>query len=255
MLLVIDIGNTNTVIGIYWGDRLVASWRLVSSHTRTADEYWILVRQLSISADIPTERIDGIAISSVVPELTDSFTRMSRDHFQLEPLIVSSDLELGIALKVREPKQIGADRLCNIVAAKELFDCPLIVVDLGTATTFDVVNRSGDYVGGAISPGLVTGSLELIRKAAQLHDIDLRYPARMIGKTTKEHMQSGIFIGHIAMIEGIVDRMRSELGEENLQVITTGGYAEEIARHTDRVNRFDKNLTLTGLRLIYKMNR
>lgn len=255
MLLAIDIGNTNTVVGIYRGAQLLESWRLVSSHTRTADEYWIMVRQLCVSADIPMEQIDGIAISSVVPELTDSFTKMSRIHFNLDPLIVSSDLKLGFDLQVREPRQIGADRLCNMVAAKMRYTCPLIVVDLGTATTFDVINSRGHYIGGAISPGLVTGSLELIRRAAQLHDIDLQHPPKIIGKTTKEHMQSGIFIGHIAMIEGIVDRIKSEMDEENVQVISTGGYSEEIARHTGCIDRFDKNLTLDGLRQIYVMNR
>jgi len=255
MLLVIDIGNTNTVVGIYRDEQLLESWRLVSSHTRTVDEYWIMVKQLCNSVDIPTERISNIAISSVVPELTNSFTKMSRIHFGHEPLVVSSNLNLGMNLLVREPKQIGADRLCNVVAAKQYYQCPLIVVDLGTATTFDVLNGEGDYTGGAISPGLVTGSLELIRRAAQLHEIDLQYPENIIGKTTKEHMQSGIFVGHIAMIEGIVGRIKSELEENNVFVIATGGYSEEIAKHTENVDVFNKYLTLDGLQLIFNLNR
>ncbi|MDO9548061.1 MAG: type III pantothenate kinase [Candidatus Marinimicrobia bacterium] len=255
MLLAIDIGNTNTVVGIYRGEQLLESWRLVSSHTRTIDEYWIMVKQLCNSADIPTDKISDIAISSVVPELTNSFIKMSRVHFGLEPLVVGSHLNLGMNLLVREPKQIGADRLCNVVAAKQYYQCPLIVVDLGTATTFDVLSGDGDYLGGAISPGLVTGSLELIRRAAQLHEIDLQYPDNFIGKTTKEHMQSGIFVGHIAMIEGIVERIITELGEKNVFVVATGGHSEEIAKHTDSVDIVNKYLTLNGLRLIFNLNR
>jgi len=255
MLLVIDIGNTNTVVGIYREEELLASWRLVSSHTRTADEYWIMVKELCNSADIPTEKINGIAISSVVPALTSSFTKMSRVHFTLEPVVVGCQLNLGLQLKVREPKQIGADRLCNIVAARHYYQCPLIVVDLGTATTFDVLDKDGDYIGGAISPGLITGSLELIRRAAQLHDIDLQYPENIIGKTTREHMQSGIFVGHIAMIEGLVARIKTELAEQEVYVVATGGYSEEIAGHTDSVAICNRNLTLDGLRLIYALNQ
>ncbi|MBN2600644.1 MAG: type III pantothenate kinase [Candidatus Marinimicrobia bacterium] len=255
MLLVIDIGNTNTVVGIYRDKQLLESWRLVSSHTRTVDEYWIMVKQLCNSVNIPTENISDIAISSVVPELTNSFIKMSRIYFGRDPLVVNSSLNLGMNLLVREPKQIGADRLCNVVAAKQYYQCPLIVVDLGTATTFDVLNAAGDYTGGAISPGLVTGSLELIRRAAQLHEIDLQYPDHIIGKTTKEHMQSGIFVGHIAMIEGIVKRIKGELGQKDVFVIATGGLSEDIAKNTKDVNDFNKHLTLTGLRIIFNLNR
>ena len=255
MLLVIDIGNTNTVVGIYREEYLVESWRLVSSHTRTVDEYWIMVKQLCDSADIPKEKIDGIAIGSVVPELTNSFIKMSRAHFKLEPIVVGNHLSLNMNLLVREHKQIGADRLCNVIAAKKHYQCPLIVVDLGTATTFDVLDGNGDYIGGAISPGLVTGSLELIRRAAQLHEIDLQYPENIIGKTTKEHLQSGIFVGHIAMIEGIVKRIETELLEKKVFVVATGGYSEEIAKHTNAIDIFDRNLTLNGLRFIYTLNQ
>ena len=255
MLLVIDIGNTNTVVGIYCDKQQVASWRLVSSHTRTADEYWIMVKQLCQSSGVAMEKINGIAISSVVPELTKSFTQMSRTHFNIDPLIVNSELRFNLQLKVREPKQIGADRLCNIVAAKEQYNSPLIVVDLGTATTFDVLNSDGDYIGGAISPGMVTGGLELIRKAAQLHDIDLQYPNTIIGKTTREHLQSGIFVGHIAMIEGIVNRIKTELKDMDTTVIATGGYSDEISRNTESIDTFNKNLTLEGLCEMYMLNK
>lgn len=255
MLLAIDIGNTNTVIGIFKEDQLIANWRLISSHARTADEYWILVSQLCSSAEIKSKDISGIAISSVVPDLTGSFAKMSRVHLNMDPLIVSYGINLNMNVDVREPKQLGADRLCNVVAAKVKYQCPLIVVDLGTATTFDVLNEAGDYIGGAISPGLLTGSLELIRRAAQLHDIALVYPRNIIGKTTREHMQSGIFVGHIAMIEGIVKRIKDELGNSSVTVIATGGYSDEISRHTDSIDIFDKDLTLFGLYQIYQLNR
>ena len=254
MILVIDIGNTNTVIGIYQEERLLESWRIVSSHARTSDEYWMVGKMLCDDAGINTADIKGIIIGSVVPELATSFVKMSRKYFSLEPVVVGYQLNLGMKLLVREPKQVGADRICNVVAGKRLYTFPLIIVDLGTATTFDVINKNGDYIGGAISPGLITGSFELIHKASQLHEIDLSYPEKIIGKTTKEHLQSGIFAGHIAMIEGIIDRIKSELSDESVKVIATGGYCEEVAKHTDRIDIANLDLTLVGLRLIYDLN-
>ncbi len=255
MILVIDIGNTNTVVGFYKNGKILKNWRLVSSHTRTVDEYWIMVKLLCDSVNIHAGDVRGIIISSVVPELTNSFIKMSKVHFNIEPMVVTNDLNLGLKLLVREPKQIGADRICNIVAAKKLYSLPLIVVDLGTATTFDVLNSAGNYIGGSISPGLVTGALELIRKAAQLHDIEPVYPQNIIGKTTKEHLQGGIFVGHIAMIEGMVERIKTELSTQSVYVIATGGFSEELAAHTDKIDTTNINLTLEGLQIIYHLNK
>ncbi len=255
MLVVIDIGNTNTVIGIYKGIQLLGSWRLVSSHTRTADEYWIIVKLLCSDNELDTAEISGVIISSVVPDLTKAFLKMSQNYLSLDPVIVNYQLDLGLKLLVREPKQLGADRLCNIVAANQFYQFPLIVVDLGTATTFDVLDDAGNYIGGAISPGLLTSSLELIRKAAQLHEIELDYPDHIIGKTTQEHLRSGLFVGHIAMIEGIVDRIKQECSPWHMQVIATGGYSEEIAHHTRIIDVAHLDLTLMGLRLIFERNR
>jgi type III pantothenate kinase len=254
MLVVIDIGNTNTVIGIYKERQLLGSWRLVSSHDRTADEYWIVVKLLCNDNKLDTGNIRGIVIGSVVPDLTAAFMKMAQKYLSLNPVVVNYQLDLGLKLLVREPKQLGADRLCNIVAANQLYRFPLIVVDLGTATTFDVLDDAGNYIGGAISPGLVTGSQELIRKAAQLHEIELNYPEHIIGKTTQEHLKSGLFVGHIAMIEGLVERIKQECSKWQMKVIATGGYSEEIARHTRVIDVANSNLTLEGLRLIFERN-
>jgi type III pantothenate kinase len=243
------------VVGIYRNGQLLRSWRLVSSHTRTVDEYWIMVKLLCDSAEIRTGELQGIIISSVVPELTTSFVKMSRFYFRIEPMIVSHELNLGLRLLVREPKQVGADRICNIVAAKKKYSLPLTVVDLGTATTFDVLDSAGNYIGGSIAPGLVTGALELFRKAAQLHEIDPVYPDKIIGKTTKEHLQGGIFGGHIAMIEGMIARIKAELAVDSLHVIATGGFSEEIAEHTVSIDSVNLDLTLEGLHAIYNLNK
>jgi type III pantothenate kinase len=255
MLLAIDIGNTNTVLGIFDGERLIESWRLVSSHTRTADEYWITVKLLCNDAGIRTRELSAVAISSVVPDLTSNFEGMSEKYLQLKPLVVHHRLNLGLALKVAEPVALGADRICNAVAGKAHHELPQVIVDLGTATTFDVLDSAGDYIGGAIAPGLITGGGELIRKAAQLHRIELKYPEHIIGQNTEEHLQSGIFIGHLALIEGLLERMMKELGLESIFVVATGGLSEEIARYSKLINTADTTLTLEGLRLIYTRNQ
>lgn len=255
MLLVIDIGNTNTVLGLYKGEKLLGSWRLVSSHTRTPDEYYIALKLFCEDAGVPIAKIEGIAISSVVPDLTISFRRMIQRYFALEPLVVSAALDLGLQLLVDNPQEVGADRLCDVVAARQRYAPPLIVVDLGTATTFEVLNAGGDYIGGAIAPGMITGAGELFHKAAQLYKIELQAPTRVIGKNTREHLQSGIFLGHVAMIEGLVARFKSELGVFELPVIATGGFCEEIARYSQVITVAIPDLTLDGIRLIYEHNR
>lgn len=254
MLLAIDIGNTNTVLGVFREKRLVENWRLFSEHTRTEDEYWITVKLLCDDAGIKTGGLSGVAISSVVPDLTRCFVHMAHKYLKLDPVVVDYKLDLGLELLVREPKQLGADRICNVVAAREFFSSPLIVVDLGTATTFDVLDANGDYIGGAISPGLITASKELVREAAQLHKIDLEPPSRIIGKSTKEHMQSGIFVGHIAMIEGLITRMKNDLKREDVTTVATGGYSEELLKHTSYIQQAHPTLTLEGLRLLYAKN-
>lgn len=254
MLLAIDIGNTNTVLGIFDKNKLVESWRLVSSHTRTVDEYWITAKLLCNDANISTRDLDGAIIGSVVPELTHNFTTMSKKYLSIEPIIVNHTLNLCLKFLVEEPAEVGADRICNIVAGREQCPFPLVIVDLGTATTFDVLNENGDYIGGAIAPGLITASRELTRKAAQLYKIALEYPDHIIGKTTKEHMQTGIFVGHIAMIEGIIERIKTEINCSSLYVLATGGFCKEIKKHSSIIKEANPLLTLEGLRLIYNKN-
>jgi len=254
MILAIDIGNTHTVVAIFRSQRLVESWRLSSTLTHTADEDWIAVKLLCQDAGLDTAGIEGVVIGSVVPDRTAGFCQMAERYLQCKPLVVSYDLDLGLRLLIDEPAQLGADRICNAVAGRALFSLPQVIVDLGTATTFDVLDANGDYIGGAIAPGMITGSQELTRRAAQLYKIPLRFPARLVGKNTVEHMQSGIFGGHIAMIEGLCDRMRRELNWDHMHVIATGGLSGEIARHSILISASNVNLTIEGLRLIYERN-
>lgn len=255
MLLAIDIGNTNTVLGIFDRDNLVKSWRLVSSHTRTMDEYWVMVKLLCQDVGIEANDLRGVIISSVVPELTSCFSYMSKSYLSLVPIVVNYSLNLGLKLLVKKPEEVGADRICNAVAGKKHYPLPLVVVDFGTATTFDVLNANGDYIGGVIAPGLEVSSKELVQRAAQLYKIELKYPEKIIGKSTVEHMQSGIVAGHIAMIEGIISRIEDELGCDKLYVVATGGLSKELSQHTKAINESNPNLTLEGLRLIYDQNK
>ncbi len=255
MFLAIDIGNTNTVIGVYQNNQLASSWRLVSSHTRTIDEYWIVTKLFCEDANIDIRSIKGIIIGSVVPALTRNYREMGRKYFNLEALIVNHELDLGFELKVDPPESVGADRICNVAAARQIYAKPAIVIDLGTATTFDVIDENGDYIGGAIAPGIYTAGYELSRKAAKLSNIELVKPRNYIGKNTTEHLRMGIFIGHIAMIEGLVNRMIKEFNsEQTFFIIATGGLSGEITSNCNLINKSDKNLTLEGLKILYNRN-
>lgn len=255
MFLAIDIGNTNTVIGVYDDQKLVNSWRLESNHTKTIDEYWIVTKLFCDNARIDLNKIEGAIIGSVVPELTHNFQQMVSNYFKKKSIIVNNQIDLGFDLKVEIPGSVGADRICNVAAVRKQYKLPAIVVDLGTATTFDVVDENGDYIGGAISPGIYTSSAELCRKAAKLSKIELKNPGHYIGKTTEEHLLTGIFTGHIAMIEGIIARMEKEYeGKESFTVIATGGLSQEIADNCDIIQKADKSLTLEGLRILFEKN-
>jgi len=254
MFLAIDIGNTNTVIGVYDNDKLVNSWRLVSNNTKTVDEYWIVTKLFCDNAGIDVNKIEGAIIGSVVPELTLNFYQMVSKYFHKESVIVSDKINLGFELKVEMPDTVGADRICNVAAVREQYSLPAVVIDLGTATTFDVVDEQGDYIGGAISSGIYTSSGELSRKAAKLSNIELKNPVHYIGKTTEEHLLTGIFTGHIAMIEGLVARMEKEYNGK-FTVIATGGLSQEIADNCDIIQKADKSLTLEGLRILFQRNK
>ena len=256
MLLAIDSGNTNVVCAVYAGDELKGSWRASTNPNRTADEYAVWLTQLMALAGLQPGDIDATIIGSVVPEATFNLTRLCQRYFGHEPLIVGRpDCFLGIGVDVDMPaEQVGADRVANAVAAQDRYQPPLIVLDFGTATTFDIVDRLGNYCGGVIAPGINLSLRALDMAAAQLPRIGIRRPAGVVGRSTVPAMQSGVFWGYVGLIEGIVQRIRAERGEA-MAVIATGGLAPLLAGATDTIDKVDPDLTLWGLRLIYRKNR
>ncbi len=249
MLLAIDIGNTHTVFGIYKNSTLLGSWRVTSFTTRTEDEFGALVKTFCENAKIPLKKISVVGISSVVPNLTETVSRMSKKYFALEPIIISADLSLGINVLYDDPFAVGADRLCNAVAAFTKYQSPLIIVDFGTATTYDVVSKAGDYLGGVITAGVETSAAELHRRAAKLPKIELRFPENVIGKNTVHSMQSGILYGALDAMESMIRRITKELGEQPI-VIATGGFSEMLCRHSKLIHHHEPNLVLDGIRII-----
>jgi type III pantothenate kinase len=251
VLLAIDIGNTHTVVGLFEGSRLIADWRMASHARRTADESWLTIKNFCRESDLDTEKIIGVGISSVVPNLTDIYETMARKYLRAQPVVVSAALDLGITVHYKDPTAVGADRLCNAVAGHARYGGPLIIVDFGTATTYDVVAKNGDYLGGVIALGLESAAEELHRKAAKLPKIDLHFPERVIGQETVTSMQAGIMFGTVDALEGIVRRIRTELGAE-AKVIATGGLSFAVARHTSLIEACEPTLVLEGIRLIWE---
>ncbi len=256
MLLVIDIGNTHTVMGVYDGQELKEHYRVASNHALTADECGISIKQLFREYD----RIEDVIICSVVPPLTPIYEEMSEKLLKVDPVVVSSDLPLGINILYDDPKTVGADRIANAVAAYEIYGGPAIVVDFGTATTFDVISENGEYLGGAIAPGIETSSLNLFQKASQLFKVSLEKPRKAIGKNTEESLRSGIIFGTVGQIEGIVNRIKEELprmspAKREPKIIATGGLANLIARESETIEEVNPTLTLEGLRRIYSRVR
>ena len=253
MILVVDVGNTNTVLGVYDGDQLIANWRLESKKQRTADEYMLFVRSLMVASDLEPDRFGGSILSSVVPPLTSTFVELVRKLFSVEPLVVGPGLKTGMPILYDNPKEVGADRIVNAVAAYEQFRQGLIAVDFGTATTFDVISPRGEYLGGAIAPGLGIAHDALFYRASKLPRVELTAPARAIGKNTVESMQSGLFFGFVALVDGMVRRISGELDFE-VKVIATGGIARSIAAATETIEQVDEHLTLRGLKILYDRN-
>jgi type III pantothenate kinase len=249
MLLAIDIGNTHTVLGVYDEARLVADWRIASLTHRTADENWLTIRSFCQEAGLPLPAITSVGISSVVPDLTDIFETMARKYLKVEPVTVSAAVDLGMPIHYRDPGAVGADRLCNAIAGFAKYGGPLIIIDFGTATTYDVVSRSGEYLGGVITLGLESAAAELHRRAARLPKIELRFPPRLIGRDTVSSMQAGIMYGTVDALEGTVRRIREELGEP-ARVIATGGLSAVVAQHTSVIEGLEPSLVLDGIRLI-----
>jgi len=254
MRLVIDVGNTNIVVGLFEKDTLTSSWRLGTNYSKTGDEFWVAIKGLFDLVGQKVNRITGVGLSSVVPEMTLTFQRMIDKYLDLEPLIVSAELDLGMKIKYRDPKAVGADRICNAVAGKQRYGEPLIILDFGTATTFDCIDSNGDYIGGIICPGIESAATVLHHKAAKLPKIDLQFPERIIGQDTEESMQSGIMFGSVEMITGLIRMIKQELGDST-SVIATGGLANIIAARTPSIDKIEPDLNLEGINLIYQRNR
>jgi len=254
LLLVIDAGNTNIVLGIYDGEQLLRNWRISTDKSKSADEYGILFNNLLVLTGIGLANITDIIISSVVPTLTGVLERLSLNYFGIKPHLVGPGIKTGMPIHYDNPKEVGADRIVNAVAGYEKFKTPLIIVDFGTATTFDYVNGKGEYCGGAIAPGLMISMEALFQKASKLPWVEIVKPPGVIAKNTVNSMQAGIYYGYVGLVDEIVGRIKREC-RENPKVIATGGLAGLIAPESKTIDAVEEYLTLEGLRILYLRNR
>ncbi len=254
MLLAVDVGNTQTHMGVFDGENLIAQWRTRTERARTADELALTVRQLLSMNDLSfPAQMEGVVISSVVPTLTAALREMVESYFGFAPVVIEPGTRTGMPILIDNPGELGADRICNSVAAYALAGGPLIVVDFGTATTFDVIGPRGEYLGGAIAPGVQVAADALAQAAARLPRVELLPPRSVIGKSTIESVRSGVLLGAAAMVDGMIDRIRSEMKGEP-QVVATGGLAPLVLDHCTTKAGFEPTLTLTGLRILYERN-
>lgn len=253
MLLAIDVGNTNIVLGVYNGVELKMCWRIYTNREQTDDEYGVLIRNLFQQNGLQAECIKAVIISTVVPTLRYPLEKMAEKYFHVSPLIVGPGIKTGLNILYDNPREVGADRVVNSVAAIELYGGPLIVVDFGTATTFDAISEKGDYLGGAIAPGISISMEALFQKAAKLPRVELVKPLKVIGKDTVSSMQSGIIYGFVGQVDGIVKRMIKEFPKKPF-VVATGGLAGLIAKESETIEEVNYFLTLEGLRIIYNKN-
>jgi len=251
MLLAIDIGNTNVVIGILKDGQVLSQWRLTTSHTRTRDEFWITVKLFADDAGINVRDVENVIIASVVPPLADQFVLMSRKHLNIEPVIVRHNLDIGVKYLVDNPAELGADRICDIAGALHRYPLPQIIVDLGTATTFDIVDEHSNYLGGSIMPGVETASRSLISSTAKLPKVNFLPIDTVIGKNTIQHLQAGFFFGAIDQIDGMIRRIKTETGWTAPSVIATGGLSGVLAKYSSEIAIVDHDLTLIGMQFVF----
>lgn len=249
-----DVGNTNIVLGIYRDDELLHHWRIQTDRNATEDEYAMLLKNLFEHVGIRMEEIDGVSISSVVPPLKRVLQLFVRKYFKLEPLMIGPGVKTGLNIQYESPREVGADRIVNAVAALESYGAPLIIVDFGTATTFCFINEQGHYVGGAIVPGVQVSAEALHQRAAQLTRVEVVKPDSVVGRNTVKSVQSGLFYGYVGVVDGIVNRMKKLLTRQPT-VVATGGLAELISKEAETIDVYDPLLTLRGLKIIYERNR
>jgi type III pantothenate kinase len=253
MLLVIDVGNTNIVVGVFDGERLVADFRLHTNERATGDELGLTTTELLRRRGIEVGAVSALAVANVVPPLARAVDEMSRLYFHCTPLVVGPGIRTGISIKYEDPRLVGADRIANAVAGRHLYGAPAILLDFGTATTFDALSAAGEYLGGAMAPGILISLDALVSRASRLNRVELAAPPSVIGRSPAASMQSGFVFGYVGLVQGIVARMRAEIGE-SARVIATGGLAELFAPLIPEIEAVDPHLTLVGLRLIHELN-
>lgn len=257
MLLVIDVGNTNVVFGVYKDKKLLYDWRIATEKDRTSDEYGLLFEQIFRYHGIDPTEVEDVIISSVVPPLMHTLPTMSKKYFNIDPIVVGPGVKTGMNIKYDNPREVGADRIVNAVAAYEKYGGPLIIVDFGTAITFCAVSKEGEYLGGAITPGIKISSEALFMRTAKLPKVEIAKPDKVIAKNTINSIQSGLVYGYIGLVDYIIERMMEEMGANGtkVNVVATGGFSNLIAAESKYVKKIDKLLTLEGLRIVYERNK